>query len=486
MTGHVDRPISRRALLRGGGALTAAMLLSACGGGGKSKGTGGGIRVLASGGRWVKGQYMWRVVDEFNKAHPDSKIEIISAGQKFKELFSSLASAGNLPDIVFSPALDLATVLQEKWALSLDGDLGLDIEHRLPDTMWVDGITTSNGHIYSFAPDDARGFYLQYNTSMMKQAGLDPTKPPRTWTELIEMSKQITAKVTGVSGLAMPLKVLGGYRSLTITYSWAHPTVPLGAQGVIEGFDYRTGRYAHDVRHIEAIEMLLKLHDAKVLHPDSATLDAAGSDAYFNTGRVAFSLTGPWAAQVNQRRKFTDWAITNLPTADAGTTPLQHGTLATAAYFAMRTTKNMDLVKQAMDLFSSEQVIKRGVAEDAAAAPDPEVTLDNAPVPQLKTIAEIQKTVTTPPVPASRDPKALEVQKAEKKLPPPRTDWWQICQGALAGKAPNWKADLAAFNDEMNKRFDQALKKAGADRSLFTFADWSGTVNYPVKTSIGG
>ena len=465
--------ITRRSLLSGAAALATATALGGCGG---SPGGGSGpITVLGQGAAWTKGDFYWTQIQKFMTSHSGSQVDIVSAGQKFQQLFSSQIASGSFPDVM-AGGLDLPLVLEHDWVKSLDSDLGLaDLQDRFPKQMWIDGITTADGHIYSLTSLDNRGVFLEYNTALLKKAGLDPDQPPTTWAELITMAEQVTEKVPGTVGLTVPLKTQNGYGFVSNSFQGSAPTV-------VGGFDYAQGRYVNDL-HTPTIELLVKLQESGALHPDAATLDAAQSDGTFSNGKAAFGILGPWAAAVNSRAKLTEYGLTTLPT-DGGE-PLQNGTLAGGMLWVSKDNDNSDLAKELIDFLTSTDVQQAVVTDLKRPGADADLTIKSAELPQLSELAKIQQAIVQPPVPTAADPKALAVQKTEQSLAPPRTDWWQIAQGVLAGKVPDWEEQLASSVDAMNARFDKALAKEEADRSLFTFPDWDGRSDFPVKSSIG-
>ncbi len=195
----IDSRISRRSLLGGSAAALSAITLGACSQ--PSGGAGQPIRLLAGGGRWEKGGYGWNQIQTFNQQHPDTPVEVISAGQNFTKLFTQQVSSGSFPDLTLG-SIDLPTVRARDWVVPIS-ELGIDLKPRYPKEMWVDGITTADGQIYSWGQDDGRDVFLGSNTKFL--AGAGSSKPPESWAELIELSSAVHAKDKEVYGIALPL-----------------------------------------------------------------------------------------------------------------------------------------------------------------------------------------------------------------------------------------------------------------------------------------
>jgi multiple sugar transport system substrate-binding protein len=175
---------------------------------------------------------------------------------------------------------------------------------------------TVNGKLYGI-PYSAYTMGLVYNTDIFKAAGLDPTKPPTTWPEVIADAKIITQK-TGKAGYS-------DY-SAANTGGW-HFTAENYSQG---GADVSADGKTATINTPQALQVLQNLHEMAVVNksmgakqlltwPDLLTNAAAG--------KVGMFLGAPdtITSIANQfKGSFNPWAMAPMP----GQTGAAAGTLA--------------------------------------------------------------------------------------------------------------------------------------------------------------
>lgn len=140
---------------------------------------------------WMK--CLQEIKAEYEKLHPDVEIvfEPVSLAQKAQK-FTIASEAKNAPDVVHMEFTDLAPYVHKGYLLSLNSLIKKEPKNFL--SQWADNLvklSEFNGNIYAM-PDDAQAIVLFYNTELFKKAGLDPNKPPKTWTEFREYAKKLT------------------------------------------------------------------------------------------------------------------------------------------------------------------------------------------------------------------------------------------------------------------------------------------------------
>lgn len=207
--------MNRRQLLGLAGISTAAMAMTACAGTGGSTGT----AAPAGGGKESKGALkFWsnhpgsskeveqKLIDLWNAANPDTKVELIDGGKNYEELgqkFNAALAGGELPDIIvasdvtwFNFAFTGATAaLDDLWAKA-----GVK-----PDTI-VDTLREDyayDGKHYGM-PYSRSTCLMYFNTDVMKKAGLDPEKGPKTWKEFAEWAPKLKEAMGGKPALVIP------------------------------------------------------------------------------------------------------------------------------------------------------------------------------------------------------------------------------------------------------------------------------------------
>jgi multiple sugar transport system substrate-binding protein len=135
--------------------------------------------------------YFTKVIAKFERAHPGTKINWIDQpGDGYATKITSQVTSGSLPDVVNLPP-DIAH------AVAKTGNL-LDLTKNVP-TLGTDYVKSGlDAYVYADTKtgSDSFGFpwYLgtdvnYWNKAMMARDGLDATKPPKTFDELLAQAK---------------------------------------------------------------------------------------------------------------------------------------------------------------------------------------------------------------------------------------------------------------------------------------------------------
>lgn len=440
------------------------------------------LKLFSSHGQFNKGNYGERQIEEFMKAHPNIKVELTYAhGSNYDDTLLALASSGDLPD-VFQPSstYTLIDLLENKWVQPLDGLVGEDFQSRFPEGSFVDGINSSDGKIYTFPRIiPKRGTALYYHTDLMEEAGLDPNKPPKTWDELLDMSKQIREKIDGVYGFALPLNdAIGGNFVMRLAQG-LQPTLDY------TGFDYQKGQYSFDSPAvIKAVEFLLELKEAGVIHPNSPTQSLLDFQGLWANKQAAFGFNEHHFVRVSEFEldSVQDYSVAQIPVPEADMKFHQLAVSADFNAYISASTKHPKEAGMLVDWLSSTDYYQKQLKEDLLLSPLPDVK-DSIENPQLEALAEVfEETVIARPIPES-EKEAYKVKQIESTLAGPQPAFWQIVQGAFIGEIKDWKGELTNLNDALNKRFDQAIEKANSEgvevsKDNFAYPDFDGTKDY--------
>ncbi|WP_337102302.1 extracellular solute-binding protein [Paenibacillus sp. YIM B09110] len=201
---------------------------------------------------------------------------------KYKVMFAS----GNAPDVFIVNNPDFPTFANSGYLLDLGQTLG--------DAAFTDffpGIlsmyTWDNKHLALPYTTDAR--VLWYNKEVFKQAGLDPEKPPTTWSELKEYAAKITEATDGkVAGFGMDL----GLKEF--------PTQSLFTASTGSIINVDGGAITPNVNTPEFKGYLQLLADMKPSYEsDYATLDHLKLGTLFAQQKVAMVIAGTWVTDQN-------------------------------------------------------------------------------------------------------------------------------------------------------------------------------------------
>lgn len=140
---------------------------------------------------------------KFEKLHPGVKINLLGfpSDVLYQKILLSKAG-GTRPDIMQTDEIWLGQMAEQGFATNLDsyyakwkGKSDIPASY-LASSRW-------KGHYYGvWLNTDVR--LLLWNKAIFAKAGLNPNTPPKTWAQLISMSKQIVQKVPGVWGVGFP------------------------------------------------------------------------------------------------------------------------------------------------------------------------------------------------------------------------------------------------------------------------------------------
>ncbi|MEU6117467.1 sugar ABC transporter substrate-binding protein [Streptomyces sp. NPDC047117] len=192
--------------------LAGALLLGACGGGADSGGSaadgkvGGHITFQTWNLRAQYKDYFNGLIDEFEEAHPGTKVKWIDQpAENYPEKLSADAGGGTLPDVVnVSP--DLSYPLAKAGLLmNLDKEpVTAKAKRDYTPEAWKGNELPGLDGAYAF-PWYLNTGPLFYNKALFKKAGLDPEKPPTTYDALFadagRMAKSSGGKVATLAGV---------------------------------------------------------------------------------------------------------------------------------------------------------------------------------------------------------------------------------------------------------------------------------------------
>lgn len=295
--------------------------------------------------------YLNRIVAEYQKLHPDIKITLIPPlppGSDYITWVRTQAAGAQLPDIIWLQAGSVNDQLPRGMFEALtkyfdeanpyipEGQPGHDKWLDDFQGFVMDFVKATDGNWYQVNGDYV-GTAFFYNKDIFKKAGLDPEKPPQTWSEFMDAQKKI--KDAGIDAIALPMG------PSAFVWSWWHrvgATQFYGDQFDAMDVDHNQFRlstydmarnYAKgtwktdDPRYQETFRILKDWSQ----YWAQGTLSMSMDDAFrlFVNGKVAMYWDGSWAVPqlLNNKDVKFDWATFSMPTIDkaysqfAGDTP---------------------------------------------------------------------------------------------------------------------------------------------------------------------
>jgi multiple sugar transport system substrate-binding protein len=225
-----------------------------------------------------------RIVEDFQKANPDIKIDYI--GTPFEETLNQAMVAilgRNAPDI-FQVSSGWIPQLQGIGGLEpLNGLFSADELAQFPERMIES--TSITGKVYSL-PWLPGPIVLTYNRTLMKEAGLDPDKPPKTWLELTEAAKKICALGDRNGGKVYGIALRSARHSNSA--HWAIPVI-WGFGGHVVDAD---GKFDIDNPGAVAAFEWYRDMNGSGCSPDGFNIQESRN--IFSQGRAGFVFEGPW------------------------------------------------------------------------------------------------------------------------------------------------------------------------------------------------
>jgi sn-glycerol 3-phosphate transport system substrate-binding protein len=140
---------------------------------------------------------MSRLVEDFERTHPDIKVRPIYTGTYRESLAKALTAhrSGHPPDVAVLFAVDIYTLIDAEAIVPFD-----DLLEPRERTMWLESFypafmanSRAAGKTWGI-PFQRSTILLYWNKQMFREAGLDPNRPPRDWGEMARMAHQLTQR----------------------------------------------------------------------------------------------------------------------------------------------------------------------------------------------------------------------------------------------------------------------------------------------------
>ncbi|MBV8181106.1 MAG: sugar ABC transporter substrate-binding protein [Mycobacterium sp.] len=260
-----------------------------------------------------------RVVDAFQRRHPDIKVRMLLSGSNPLQHMSIYCAGGKCPDVLMAwdvtyaglaargVLLDLNTMLAQDKAFA--ADVKADGIRSLYDTF------TFDGGQYAL-PEQWSGNFLYYNKKLFAEAGVRP--PPGRWDqpwsfdEFLDAAKALTKRERS-----------GRVGQWGYVDSWV-PFYAASLFGMNNGVPWCTPRMnpTHlnfdNEAFLEGIQFYADLAHKHRVAPTSSDTQSMSTMDLFTSGRAAMALGGHWRYQTVDLAKGLDFDVTVLPTGPKG------------------------------------------------------------------------------------------------------------------------------------------------------------------------
>jgi sn-glycerol 3-phosphate transport system substrate-binding protein len=215
--------------------------------------------------------------------------------------------AGNAPHIVQMFEVGTATMMAAKGAVKPVYELMREAGVAFDPKVYVPAVrgyySTSDGRMLSM-PFNSSTPITWYNKDAFKKAGLDPTKPPRTWEETRDAAKKIRAANAAACGFTMAWPTWTQFENFSAIHN-----VPLATKANgMDGLDAELK--INSPLHVKHLQTLMDMHKEGTFKYGGR--DGAGN-ALFTSGECAIiHASSGMRARVVSEAKF-DWGVTMLP-----------------------------------------------------------------------------------------------------------------------------------------------------------------------------
>jgi multiple sugar transport system substrate-binding protein len=216
--------------------------------------------------------YFEGLVADFEKKYPGTNVKWVDQpAEGYADKISADAAGGTLPDVVnVSPDL-VAPLAKASLALDLDKAAAKYKKEYLPGA-WASHEIPGMEGTYAF-PWYLNTGPLFYNKSLFKEAGLDASKPPKTYGELFDDALELADKSDG--------KVATLANVPTIEDFGRYGVELMNKEGTAFAFN--------DTKGVELLTKYKELYDAKALDSQALTATPESSGKKFLTGAVAMN-----------------------------------------------------------------------------------------------------------------------------------------------------------------------------------------------------
>ncbi len=368
-------------------ALMFALTLTGCG----SESTSGGSTNPDDGTQltmWVRSatdQFSQRLVDAYNQSHKNKVALTIIPNDNYLTKVGTAAGSRSLPDILASDVVYTPNYTKQ----GLFQDITSDVK-ALP---YFSSVAKSHLDVASYqekiyaVPHKLDSSVFFYNKDLFRQAGLDPEKPPKDFTEILDYARKITALGNGITGFDLAGSCGGCGVYTLFPYAWANGAEVLSADG--KKVDINNDSF-------KAIFKLYKqLSDEKLVDSSDKTQDGSTWPANFLAGKVGIlPLGSPIVGDLLKQTKF-QWGVAALMSPDGSkTSTFIGGDVAGISATSTHKAQAWDFLKWTLEESSQVEIIAKN--GDLPGRTDLSGNKYTAADPRTKLIADGLKNGRTP------------------------------------------------------------------------------------------
>jgi len=226
--------------------------------------------------------------------------ELYAPSDAYAQKIRAAAQTNTLPDIfgILGEKRDFASFVRSGYIYDLTEDMDRDSgawKNKLfAKALGVNEFEQANNFgvkpgIYG-VPIDVTNLQMLYNKDLLRSVGADPSSPPKTWKDLIEINKKL--KANGVQGL------VSGWGE-----TWMIDCLASNYAFNIMGKDKVMATIRGEVSYtdpdwIKVFDLFREMRDEGLLAPGIVTMVNKTAEQLFANNRAAFAFNGSWCVNV--------------------------------------------------------------------------------------------------------------------------------------------------------------------------------------------
>lgn len=397
-------------------------------------------------------------VAEFNGTVGKEKgiaIEYQVFGSDYNDVLKVALAADQGPELYKFVGTTKDSFVEGGWMVALEDMPGSGPLLEQWSSVIIPGYNTYKGKTYSL-PVKALNTKFLYNKTLLEKNGFQ--NPPKTWEEMTEMAKTITANGKGEEyGFGLSLKDAGS------SGKWLLATQFASSVGHM-GFDFKTGEYRfRDFQPV--VEYLQKMRQDGSMFPGFEALSNDGLSAHFAEGRIAFTPGVTWHVNTynNSFEMKNEWGVFQTPVVDQNNAYKSYAQLADMMCIGPAANKMPEKTLAVYEFLHNDQILldmqEQGI--------------------EFVGLESIQKRVTTPPDLVGWKEFA-DTSKSYFSMTPPDGTLeleGQTYQNVLVNMlASDMTPDeIKSVLEDLDSRYQVALEKAvekGLDLTPFIDPNW--------------
>lgn len=260
------------------------------------------------------------LIDRFEKEYPDIDVEAqyVPTGDALVQKLITAIQSQTAPDVSWIHADFLDKLIESDAIYTMEhfikGKDGLTEEEMNDFFPQLLGAFSHKKVLYAL-PMDATVLALVYNKDHFRTAGIDPSIPPRTWSDLKEYSKKLTLDKDGDGkidqyGFYVPAYPGSGPLSIWEVLQWSPYLWQAGGE-IIDSA--QTKVLFNSEAGVRALTLWKEIYDQLNFSNYSFTHDMG-----LASGSISMIMDGPWDLPTFRKMKNIDWAIASLPEGPKG------------------------------------------------------------------------------------------------------------------------------------------------------------------------